>query len=381
MKPKIAVFGAGSIGCTIAADLTLAGYEINLLELPKFKQRIAGVQRLGGIHLSGDMHALISGKTGFAKPNMVTTAVKEALEDVDVIFVDVPATEYEDRFDAIAPYLKNGQIVNFNTYGYWASLRVASILKQRGKENVILSESPAPIHMVRGRDGSFTSVLIRERVPLAVFPSKKSKEVFDVLKAIFPTYEMAKDVLQTNFNNINMTVHPGIALLNIGSFDRAEERNEKFNFYVTGNTVHTGILEESYDRERIPVCQAYGVIYTSLKESIIRYYGSKGKTVYEVIRNCKPYQGLLKGTSGWVIGLDYLMDQLGRSDIPFSLVPFVSLASLAGVSTPITRAIIDIFGAIFETDFWKTGLTLHKLGLAGLTTEGVIRYITEGEAK
>lgn len=63
------------------------------------------------------------------------------------------------------------------------------------------------------------------------------------------------------------------------------------------------------------------------------------------------------------------------------MVPFVSLADLACISTPITRAIIEIFGAVFKTDFWKTGLTLNKLGLAGLTTKGVIRYVTEGEAK
>lgn len=45
----------------------------------------------------------VSGKTVFAKPNMVTTDGKEALEDVDV-----PVTNCEARFKTIAPYLKDG---------------------------------------------------------------------------------------------------------------------------------------------------------------------------------------------------------------------------------------------------------------------------------
>jgi hypothetical protein len=45
---------------------------------------------------------------------------------------------------------------------------------------------------------------------------------------------------------------------------------------------------------------------------------------------------------------------------------------------PIYRGLVDIFGALMETDFWKTGLTLDRLGLAGLSVDEVIRYVEEG---
>jgi opine dehydrogenase len=372
MKPKIAVFGALNNGLTVAADLTLAGYRVNLLELPEFQQKIAPIQKAGGIQLSGEKHALVSGKTGLAKLNMVTTDVEEALKDVDIIFVDVPVTEYEARFKAIAQYLKDGQIVNFNTYGYWPCLRVTNILKHVGARDIILAESPAPIYSARGQEGQVASGWIRRALPLGVFPAKKSREAFDALKAIYPNYERAKNVLQTNFENINLLIHPGIALCNIGYFDRAEEKGETVGFYSTGNTFHAGILAEALDRGRIPVCQAYDVPYTSLKEEVIRLYDTKGDTVQEAIKNAKFYQAVPPFPANiWIQWL--------KNDIPLSHVPFVLLSELAGVPAPIHRGFVEIVGAVLETDYWKTGLTLNKLGLTGLTPKEVVRYVTEGE--
>jgi len=102
----------------------------------------------------------------------------------------------------------------------------------------------------------------------------------------------------------------------------------------------------------------------------------RARTLHEVIRNCKPYQD-----PGWSIGFSDVTEYVGRGDVPLALVPFVLLANLAGVSTPVTGAIVDIFGSILSTDLWKTGLTLGKLGLDGLTTQEVIRYVTEGEKR
>jgi opine dehydrogenase len=303
---------------------------------------------------------------------MVTVDVEEALKDVDVVFCDIPVFELEKRFEAVAPYLQDEQIVYFNTYGYWATLRAANILKESGKEDVILTESPVPIYSARGKDGHVTPSWRRRRIPLAAFPAKRGRKAIEVIKAIYPNFEMAKNVLQTNFENLNLLVHAGIGITNIGYFDRAEEKGETVGFYSTGNTIHAGILTESQDRERIPVCRAYGVPYTPVNEHIIRYYSSQGETVQEIIKNCKMYQRIPPLPSDiWIQWL--------KPDVPLAHVPFVSLAELAGISVPIHRAIITIIGSVLETDFWETGLTLKKLGIADLTPEEVVKYVTEGE--
>jgi len=374
MKPRIGVYGNQTIstGHGIVADLTLAGYEVTFFDLPRYIEMIEPIQRLGGFHVTGNTKALVSGKTGFAKPNMITTDPEKALQGVDVLFIDVPASEYEDRFRSIAPFIKERTIVNFNNYGYWASLRVANILKELGKKDIILTECPAPLYVAMSRDGNVDFSQMRMGIPLSVFPSKRSKEAFDVLKRIYPAFELAKNVLQTNFENLNMLGHAGIALLNIAYFDRAKEHGDLLvYFYQTGITEHTGLLTEAQDKERIAMCQAYDVPYTPLRDFTKRYYGGSGKTLAEAQLDSKFLQTRPPfSTDMWNTWLSI--------DLPLATVPFVLLADLAGVSLPIHRGIIDIFGALLKTDFWKTGLTLDRLGLAGLSAKEVIKYVTGG---
>jgi opine dehydrogenase len=377
MKPKIAVLGnqALNIGNAIAADLTLAGYEVHLFDLPRYSETIRAVQKVGGIHVSGDPQSTVSGKTGLARISAITNDHEAALKDTDVLFIDVPAHEYESRFRSIAPYIKDGAIVNFHHYGYWPSLRVAPILNSTGKENVLLTECPAPLYVARGNEGNLVFSLMRKGIPLSVFPANKSKKAFDILKAMYPSLELAENVLHTNFENINMLVHPGIALLNVAYFDRVKEHGEATAyFYGTGITEHTGILSEAQDKERKAACEAYGVPYTSLVDLINRYYDSKGKTVMESQLHSKFYPGVP------AYGVDIWMQWL-RTDLPLAMVPFVLLAELAGVSMPIHRSMIEIFGAILEANFWENGLSLDKLGLADLTVEEITRYVSEGRVK
>jgi opine dehydrogenase len=374
MKPIIGVFGNQTIstGHGIAADLTLAGYKVNFFDLPRFGEMIGPVQRLGGFHVTGNTKGLVSGKTGFAKPNMITTDPEQALQEVDVLFIDVPSFEYEDRFRSIAPFIKEGAIVNFNSYGYWSSLRVAPILKELGKKNIILTECPAPIYVAMSREGNIDYSQMRMGIPLSVFPSKRSGEAFGVLKRIYPSFEPAKNVLQTNFENLNMLGHAGTALLNIAYFDRAKEHGDLLvYFYQTGITEHTGLLTEAQDKERIAMCHAYDVPYTSFVDFLKRYYGANGKTTAETQLNSKFIQ--TRPPFSPDMGNIWL-----SIDLPLATVPLVLLADLAGVSLPIYRGMINIFGAVLKTDFWKTGLTLNRLGLAGLSAEEVIEYVTEG---
>ena len=58
---------------------------------------------LGGFKLNGNPEGMVSAKTGFAEPYLISTDPKEALAEVDVLFIDIPADDYENRFGAIAP--------------------------------------------------------------------------------------------------------------------------------------------------------------------------------------------------------------------------------------------------------------------------------------
>ena len=44
----------------------------------------------------------------------------------------------------------------------------------------------------------------------------------------------------------------------------------------------------------------------------------------------------------------------------------VDLAWLAGIPTPLHRSFVDIVDTLILTNSWEAGLTLERLGLAGL---------------
>lgn len=375
MKPVVAVYGNSglNIGHGVAADLSLAGYEVHLFDLPRFHESLMPIQRLGGVHVGGNADALTSGRTGFTEINMITTDPEEALRDADVLFIDVyPAYGVEERFKPIARHLKEGAVVNFNNYGYWPSLRVAGILRELGREDVTVTETSAPLYVARGKDGYLDFSLMRKGTPLSAFPASRSQEAFKALRQLYPSLKPAVNVLETNFDNLNMQGHSGIALLNVAYFERAEEHGDSTAyFYGTGITPSTGVLTEAQDREREGVCEAYGVPYTPFSDTIKRYYGGEGETLDKLELSTEFIRGIpAYSTDIWAHWV--------RADLSMAMVPFVQLADLAGVRTPIHRGFVDIFGAVLKTDFWGTGYTLDRLGLGGLSVEEIIGYVMDG---
>lgn len=374
MKPKVAVYGNQhmNLGHAIAADLTLAGHQVTLFDLPEHRQSLQPIEAMGGIQVSGNPRALVAGRTGLAKPHKVTTDPEEGLRGVELLFVDVPADEFRERMTPVIPYIEDGAVLHFNYYGYWPALRLAPLLKEAGKAGVKITECPSCLYYARGGEGRLDFQVLKERVSLSVFPAQRTEEAFRVIRAAYPNFVPAKNVLETNFENLNLLWHPAIALLNAAHFDREEERGEETAlFYQTGITTHTAALTGAQDREREPLCRAYGVDYHPLQDLNLQYVKGAGRTMVESQRSCNFIQG----------SPAFPVDQWARWiawDMPLGVVPMVLLAELAGVDMPVHRGLVDVFGALLREDFWTTGLTLERLGLADRSVAEVLRYVTEG---
>ena len=123
MPPRLTVCGAGAAGLAIAADNALKGLEVTLFELPALAGKLTTAREARGIEVTADSETT-AGKTGFARLAGVTSDPAEAVADADVVMITVPAMYHDVFMDAVAPHLRDGQIVLFNT-GYWASLRQA----------------------------------------------------------------------------------------------------------------------------------------------------------------------------------------------------------------------------------------------------------------
>lgn len=373
MTVSIAIIGNSqrNVGAAMAGDLALGGHDVRLALEGAETDILEAVRAAGGVNLSVPADRTLTGSNGLGTPRLLTGDPVEAVIGADLVVLDVEAGDIEARAAAIVPHLENGQVLYVNTHGYWPALRLAPALRAADKIGVTVIEGMAPNISAKRTGAEVTNYFLRRDVPIAVFPANRAPEVQRFLPLLLGSWELCRDVIETNLENINLLVHPAMALLNVGYFDRAEAAGETVSFYGTGNTVNAGRLAESLDAERPAVCEAYGVRFRSLVEHIHRLYGGTGDTVHDAVKESPVYQN----SSG-------LPSDIWRAwmadDVPLAHVPFVQLAESAGVPAPLHRGFVDILDALLGTNSWQDGLTLERLGLSGLSPEQVREYVETG---
>ena len=363
--PKIAVCGCGSAGTAIAADLTLMGCNVNLFELESYrKKNVEPILECGGIVVTGETQ---SGKTGLAKLNIVTTDAEEAVRGVELIMITVPAYAHEAFFDAIAPYLKEGQSILTNT-GYFASLRFAGMLKKEGVfGKIALADAnimPYLSHKIEATQVHITRV--KRHITLSAFPSEKTDGVLELVKRVYPQHDKVPNVLWTNFAPGNTPVHVTFA---IPIASHLFDRNRGCKFYGEATTCGARLVY-AFDKERLKVAEELGCQVETEEKWFEKTYGYKGKDLAEALRKSDHAE---EWTSAAFI------ESLLLEDILYFYVPLVGFGELLGIPTPATKAIIEVTGIMRDISYWERGVTLTDLGLAGMNRERIIKYVTTGK--
>lgn len=68
-------------------------------------------------------------------------------------------------------------------------------------------------------------------------------------------------------------------------------------------------------------------------------------------------------------------------DIPFGLVPFASLARIAGIRVPVMNAAISMASALHGLDYRATGRTAENMGIAGMDVGRILDFVVEGDSE
>ena len=125
------------------------------------------------------------------------------------------------------------------------------------------------------------------------------------------------------------------------------------------------------DAERPVFCEAYGLRYRTVLKHIRILYDAEGADVQEAVAQSAFYRG--------VGGLpaNIWRTWMG-ADLPLAHVPFVLLAKSAGCNAKLHRGFVDIVAALLDVTPWKDGLTLERLGLAGMDAAAMTVYAETG---
>ena len=191
--------------------------------------------------------------------------------------------------------------------------------------------------------------------------------MLDAINDVYPEFIDGINVLNTGLNNMGAIFHPTLTILNAG---RIESTLGDFQFYIDGVTPSVAAVLEAIDRERVTVAASIGIRARTAMEWLTAAYNVTGSNLLEAIHNQSGYYGINAPST---LNHRYIFE-----DIPMSLVPIAALGQRFGVSVRGMDSMIRLACVIHETDYWRRGRTLDKLGIDNFSSIEMLRYVNEG---
>ena len=363
-ETKYTVIGAGHGGKAMVAHLALMGFPVTLYN--RTPENVSVIKARRGIELE----SYEGGPRGFGHLALVTSDMGEALEQAEVIMVVVPAMAHADIARVAAPHLRDGQIVVLNPGRTGGALEFVHVLDECGcQADVTVAEAETLIYACRSDGPAQARIFrIKEAVPLAALPATRTPRVLEALASAFPLFIDGTSVLHTSLNNMGAIFHPALTILNAG---RIESTGGEFQFYIDGVTPSVARVLEALDRERVTVAAALGIRARTGLGWLKMAYDATGANLYEAIHNQPGYRGIKAPPT--------LNNRYITEDVPMSLVPIAALGQRYGVQVRAMDTIIRQACIVHQTDYWRRGRTLDKLGIEQLSVDEVMRYAMEGE--
>lgn len=363
MSKSILVIGAGHGGKTMAAHLALMGHQVDLYN--RTPEHVAILANRGGI----DLESYEGGPRGFGKLHLVTSNIEKGMKNAHLIMVVVPSSAHVDIAKLVAPYLKDDQIVILHPGRTCGAIEFSHTLKlQNCTSQALIAECETFIYACRSDGPAQARIFrIKEAVPLAALPATKTDTVLGFLREIFPQFIDGVNVLHTGLNNMGAIFHPALTLLNAGWI---ENTHGDFQFYIDGVSSSVAKVLEALDRERVTVASSLGIRARTALEWLKLAYDVTGETLFEAIQNQSGYYGIKAPST---LSHRYIFE-----DVPMSLVPIASLGQRFGVSVRGMDSIIRLGCIIHQTDYWRKGRTVDKLGIDKLSVTELINYVDKG---
>jgi opine dehydrogenase len=361
---RVAVLGAGNGGQALSAHLALKGFTVHLYEDPVLKANLEGIRKNGGIRLQGALE-------GFGKLDLITENISEALQQVQFIFLPVPSFAQEPLFKRMLPHLQDGQTLVLIP-GNFGSLALLKLIRESGtKTAVTLAETNTLPYACRQIESGLVDVWgVKTTISVAALPAEETESLLPRLSAVFPIpLRPARNVLEIGLSNANMIVHCPTILMNAGWI---ESTGGNFRFYTEGMSPSVCRVMEAMDRERMEIGEKYGLELVSVAEWLRVTYDLEGESLHQLLSTSPVYGGH---------GPDApkkLNHRYITEDVPFLLVPTISLGKAGGIEAPIIGSIISLAGTVIDSDFYRDGRNFTRMGLAGLKVDQIRQVVEKG---
>ena len=357
----IAVLGGGH-GCyAAAADLSAAGHRV------RFWRRDAAAF---GPVLEGKTVAVkdFDGRREvvIAEP---TTDLAAAVKGAALIVIPLPATAQAGLFAALAPLMRDGQVVYLPPGTFGSYLLVKAMRDAGNRAHVMTAETGTLPWLCRKHGPAEVAISVRAtRLPTGVFPAKDRDRALAVIRQAFPAAEPRDDALDGALMNAGPIIHPPLILMNAGPL----EHFERWDIHNEGTQPSIRRVTTALDGERVAVREALG--YGGYHFPLADHYRADGPEWMYGRRSHKK----LTDSGDWREKIALTDHRYMLEDVEHGLAFLVSCADYAGVAAPVARGLLALGSAINGRDFRETGRTLENLGLASMKRDELKKVLREG---
>ncbi len=362
----VAIIGAGIGGVYLAAHLGVAGFKLRLHDIDD--SRLDDIRAMGGVTVEGEAG-------GFAAVERATTDLRVAVDGSDIIIIVTGGNAQEGAARALAPVLRDGQIILLIQGNTGGALVVRRALDRAGCRAVvdIAEMDNYPYSCRRLAPTRIRPIVAKRWLQLASFPGNRIGAVFARLSPLFPQAVAAPDIVSTGFTNANAMLHVANCVANAGRI----ESGGGYKFYAEGVTPAVARLYEAINAERVAVAAAFGAAVPDLAGWFDRVYGVREASLVDTCRRLTfdadgPYQA-----TGTPASLDH---KYITEDVPAGMIPMRALGAAAGVPTPAIDALIETVRNMTGKDFAADARTLDRLGLGGMGAAQIRRVVETGVA-
>jgi opine dehydrogenase len=360
---KIAVLGGGNGSFAAAADFALQGHEVRL-----WRRDAAQVAE----HRAAGSRIIVKDANGRhdVQLTMVTTAIAEAVRDVELILCPAPAFAQHDIAAKLAPHLADGQVV-FLPPATFGSMIFAKAAHDAGNRASVSFAETGTLPWLTRKHGPFeVAITIRaKRLPVGVFPLHNADRALEVIGRAFPgVVEPCGDALSAALMNAGPIIHPPLIVMNAGPI----EHFESWDIHKEGTQGSIRRVTDALDAERIAVRKGFG--YGGPHFPLAHHYASEG----EQWMYGRGSHDRLTDSGDWRERIVLTEHRYMREDLRLGLSLLVSVAELVGVATPLAFSFLAIGGAICGEDFMEGGRTLASLGLGHLDRDELQTLLREG---
>jgi len=348
---KIAVLGAGAGGAASVVELVAGGHEVTLWA--RSTATLVPFEAVGGILYEG-----VLGE-GLAVPAAITSSLVGAIRDCDAAVVALPTLSHGYIAESLAAFgWPEDRPVILNPGHTGGALEFDTAFRLHREVAPPVAEFSTLTYVARKYAPDSVTVTGRAKsVRVGALPG--GGVALELAIHLFPGACPVDDVLAADLANVNMVLHPPASVLGAAW---VEAKGGDFTFYVEGMTPGVARVMKGLDEERQAVARAFGHELPNLVEEMQRI-----GTVEAGVTDTEDFRAAIAGgeANSRIRAPDSFDHRYYHEDFGHGLLPFLELARIAGVETPVAAALFALAGSMTGTDYRAKGRTAAAMGIEG----------------